>query len=109
MQLSPEANEEHVKEAVRLFKVSTLKAAKEGVGGADMGGGNGEIAEKVQKAERNIKRRLPIGSKTNVQKLTQEMGRRNLSEAVIKKALNIMHARGEIEFRARRRQIYRLK
>jgi len=29
MQLSEEANEDHVKEAVRLFKVSTLKAAKE--------------------------------------------------------------------------------
>merc|ERR1719384_602316 len=33
MQLSEEVNEEHVKESVRLFKVSTLKAAKQGSGG----------------------------------------------------------------------------
>ena len=44
----------------------------------------------VQKAERNIKRRLPIGSKTNVSKLVQEMGRRQFNESVVNKALSIM-------------------
>ena len=110
MQLSEEVNEEHVKESVRLFKVSTLKAAKQVTGGQ---GGGGAMSEEylvsVQKAERNIKRRLPIGSKTNVSKLVSEMQRKQLSEGVIKRALNIMHSRGEIEYRARRRQVYRLK
>jgi len=113
MQLSEEANEEHVKEAVRLFKVSTLKAAQEGGGGSSGDAmamaGSTEYMEQIQKAERNIKRRLPIGSKTNVSKLVSEMSRRSLSESVINRALNIMHARGEIEYRARRRQVYRLK
>jgi len=110
MQLSEEANEEHVKEAVRLFKVSTLKAAQEGGGSSgDAMAGSTEYMEQIQKAERNIKRRLPIGSKTNVSKLVSEMSRRSLSESVINRALNIMHARGEIEYRARRRQVYRLK
>jgi len=108
MQLSEEANEEHVKEAVRLFKVSTLKAAKEG-GGGITDQGSSEYMEQIQKAERNIKRRLPIGSKTNVSKLVSEMSRRSLTEGVINRALNIMHARGEIEYRAKRRQVYRLK
>merc|ERR1712129_694640 len=80
MQLSEEANEEHVKEAVRLFKVSTLKALKEGGGsGADEMAGSGEYVENIQKAERNIKRRLPIGSKTNVSKLVSEMSKRSLA------------------------------
>jgi len=110
MQLSEEANEEHVKEAVRLFKVSTLKAAKEGGGsGGDAMAGSSEYMEQIQKAERNIKRRLPIGSKTNVSKLVSEMSKRSLTESVINRALNIMHSRGEIEYRARRRQVYRLK
>jgi len=109
MQLSEEANEEHVKEAVRLFKVSTLKAAKEGGGGGDAMAGSAEYLEGIQKAERNIKRRLPIGSVASVQKLKSEMARRNISESVVSKALSIMHQRGEIEFRARRRQVYRLK
>jgi len=39
---------------------------------------SGEFLEAVQKAERNIKRRLPIGSKKNVSKLIQEMSRRQL-------------------------------
>eukprot|EP01083_Nonionella_stella_P073216 197797_1 len=109
MQLSEEANEEHVKEAVRLFKVSTLKAAKEGTGAAGVQLDNNQYLESVQKAERNIKRRLPIGSKTSVSKLVGEMARRQLTEGVVNRALNIMHSRGEIEYRARRRQIYRLK
>jgi len=109
MQLSEEANEEHVKEAVRLFKVSTLKAAKEGGGGGDAMAGSAEYLEGIQKAERNIKRRLPIGSVASVNKLKGEMARRNISESVVSKALSIMHQRGEIEFRARRRQVYRLK
>ena len=111
MQLSEEANEEHVKEAVRLFKVSTLKAAKEGGGGGGVDNlvGNQEYLESVQKAERNIKRRLPIGSKTNVSKLISEMSRRNLSESVVRRALDIMNSRNEIEYRARGRQVYRMK
>jgi len=109
MQLSDEANEEHVKEAVRLFKVSTLKAAKEGGAGGDAMAGSAEYLESIQKAERNIKRRLPIGSVASVQKLKGEMARRNISEGVVQKALSIMHQRGEIEFRARRRQVYRMK
>jgi len=109
MQLSEEANEEHVKEAVRLFKVSTLKAAKEGGVGGDALSGSPEFLESVQKAERNIKRRLPIGSVASVSKLKGEMARRNISESVVSRALNVMHQRGEIEYRARRRQVYRLK
>merc|ERR1712129_449830 len=68
-----------------------------------------EFKEQVLKAERNIKRRLPIGSKTNVSKLVSEMSKRSLTESVINRVLNIMHSRGEIEYRARRRQVYRLK
>jgi len=110
MQLSEHVNEEHVKESVRLFKVSTLKAAKTGAGGSGGSGGmSDEYLVSVQKAERNIKRRLPIGSKTSVNKLVSEMQRKQLSEGVINRALNIMHSRGEIEYRQRRRQVYRLK
>eukprot|EP01084_Bolivina_argentea_P304406 525680_1 len=65
--------------------------------------------EDLRTAERNIKRTLPIGSKTNVIKLTREMMRRNLSEMIVQKSLNVMHSKGEIEFRCSGRQVYRLK
>merc|ERR1712228_534015 len=91
-------------EVAKLFEDEVAKEAE--VQGVQM---SDEYQVSVQKAERNIKRRLPIGCKTNTSKLVSEMQHKQLSEGVVNRALNIMHARGEIEYRARRGQVYRLK
>eukprot|EP00486_Rosalina_sp_Unknown_P002322 CAMPEP_0201577232 /NCGR_PEP_ID=MMETSP0190_2-20130828/23496_1 /ASSEMBLY_ACC=CAM_ASM_000263 /TAXON_ID=37353 /ORGANISM="Rosalina sp." /LENGTH=333 /DNA_ID=CAMNT_0048009041 /DNA_START=1207 /DNA_END=2209 /DNA_ORIENTATION=+ len=55
MQLSEEANEDHVKEAVRLFKVSTLKAAKEGgMATTDSLSGSGEFLNLYKKLKETL-------------------------------------------------------
>jgi len=79
-----------------------------------MNGGDGvlhdpKIVESIQKCERNIRRRLPIGSSISVKNLCHEMIKRNISENIVLRSLDIMHSRGEIEFRARRKQICRKK
>ena len=109
MELSNEATEDHVKEAVELFKVSTLRAAKQGLFNGEGAFASPEYMQNVQKAERNIQRRLPVGSSMNRSRLIQEMLRRNLQENVVRAALNAMHGRGDVEFRARGKQVYRAK
>ena len=63
----------------------------------------------TQKAEKHIKRMLSIGSVVGVPKLKHEMQRRNISERDVQRALSLMCQRGEIEYRARRRQVIRMK
>jgi len=106
MELSNEANEEHVKEAVRLFKVATLRAAKHGIFD-DNSSQNGAFQENVKKAERNICRRVAIGSTMSVKKLIDEMVKRLLPQRVVVRALDNLHARGQIEYRARKLKIFR--
>ncbi|PKI85273.1 Mcm5p [Malassezia vespertilionis] len=67
--LSANATEEHVDEAIRLFRFSTMNAVESGnVEGMT----RGELQEEVQKLEREIRRRLPIGWSTSQTKLRIE-------------------------------------
>ena len=62
MQLKPFATDIHVDEALRLFQVSTLEAAKSG----SLSGAEGltpeEDVEEVRRIEQQLKRRFAIGS-----------------------------------------------
>ena len=70
MAMSPVATEEHVNEAIRLFKVSTLEAALSGAVGSESV--SPEMMEEVNAAEALLKKRLPIGSRISMQHLLQE-------------------------------------
>jgi DNA replication licensing factor MCM5 len=109
MELNEEANEDHVKEAVRLFKVATLKAARQGDLHGEGALGNPLFMENVQKAERNIRRRLPVGSSISISKLISDMMNKNINDSAVRKALDVMHSRGEIEYKNRRKQVARKK
>ncbi len=67
--LSPTVGEEHVDEAMRLFRSSTMDAVQ---AGNVEGMTRGELAEECQKLEREIRRRLPIGWSTSYGKLRHE-------------------------------------
>ncbi|ETO33366.1 hypothetical protein RFI_03741 [Reticulomyxa filosa] len=108
MELVHEVNEEHVKEAVRLFKVSTLRAAKSGIFD-DTSSQSGDFQQGVQKAERSIRRRVAIGCTISVKKLMDEMIKHLLPQRAIARALDNLHARGEIEFKSRKLKIFRKK
>lgn len=109
MELCEEANENHVKEAVRLFTVATLKAANQSAGKGEANYSDPDFMKAVQKAERLFRQRLALGSTTSVKRIVQDLDRLGNKENAILKAIEVMHARGEIQFLNRRYQIKRLR
>ena len=75
MSLSPIVKKQHVEEAHRLFKISTMHAAASGMStkGAEM---PEEMQPVVRKVEEAIKRRVAIGTKISYPKLQMEMMQR---------------------------------
>ena len=67
--LCPLVQEAHVDEAIRLFKFSTMDAVQ---AGNVEGMTRGELMEEVEKIERDIRRRLPIGWSTSYASLVRE-------------------------------------
>ncbi|CAI7760938.1 unnamed protein product, partial [Closterium sp. NIES-53] len=105
MQLSPVATEEHVTEALRLFHVATLDAARSGVvDGAVL---TEEQRREVQQVEGAVRRRVAIGGFVSERRLLDDITRSGISESAVRRALLIMVARGEVEYRRERRVIYR--
>lgn len=105
MQLSPTATEEHVTEALRLFRVSTLDAARSGI--SDHITVTAEMRAEIQQIETQIKRRMGIGSYLSERRLVDELGKMGMSESSVRRALVIMSQRDEIEYKRERRVILR--
>ncbi|CAD6890715.1 unnamed protein product [Tilletia controversa] len=103
--LSPTVKEEHVDEAIRLFKFSTMDAVQ---AGSVEGMTRGELQEEVQKLEREIKRRLPIGWTTSYAKLRSEFVEgQGFTHHALERTLFILDKRDIIRFSAQRRAITR--
>ncbi|SAL97161.1 hypothetical protein [Absidia glauca] len=96
MTLSPIANEQHVEEAIRLFKYSTMDAVQSG----------GVMAE-VQTIEQEIQRRLPIGSQAPVVKIKNDFLQQGYSESAIVRALGILGRREILQFRSQGKVVFR--
>lgn len=109
MELEEEANVNHVKEAVRLFQVATLAAAQTGEVGGGAGMGNDpEFQKKVMRAEKYIQQRVMIGEAKQISKLTRDaIQRTGLEERAVNAAVMIMVRRGDLEFKNKRKKIYR--
>ena len=60
MTLSPVVQTYHVEEAIRLFRFSTMDAVS--AGSVD-GLSRGELNQEVNKIEKEIRRRLPVGDR----------------------------------------------
>ncbi|CAI5535647.1 unnamed protein product [Closterium sp. Naga37s-1] len=79
MQLSPVATEEHVTEALRLFHVATLDAARSGVvDGAVL---TEEQRREVQQVEGAVRRRVAIGGFVSERRLLDDITRSGISAA----------------------------
>eukprot|EP00250_Pteridium_aquilinum_P014180 c21827_g1_i1 orf=296-2479(+) len=105
MQLSYIATEEHVTEALRLFRVSTLDAARSGIN--DHITVTPEMRAEIQQIESQIKRRMGIGSYMSERRLVDELAKMGMSESSVRRALVIMSQRDEIEYKRERRVILR--
>ena len=73
MHLQPIVLPQHVEEAHRLFRISTLNAAASGMSNTSGKQVPQEMAGLVQKIEEAIKRRVAIGTRIAYPKLQQEM------------------------------------
>ncbi|KZV16445.1 DNA replication licensing factor mcm5-A-like [Dorcoceras hygrometricum] len=105
MSLSDVANDDHVKEAIRLFNNSTMDAARSGVN--QQINLTPELANEIQQAETQIKRRMGIGMHISERRLLDELTRMGMNESVVRRALLIMHQREEVEYKRERRVIVR--
>uniref|UniRef100_A0A6A7G0I0 DNA replication licensing factor MCM5 n=1 Tax=Hirondellea gigas TaxID=1518452 RepID=A0A6A7G0I0_9CRUS len=109
MEMNEIAGIRHVTEAIRLAKVATMAAAASGVGGSEANADveNSTFTKNTQKAERLIRRRLPIGSKWGFSRLINELVGRDIPEDPVRKAIMNMSNRGEIEIMNQGRTIFR--
>eukprot|EP01104_Vermistella_antarctica_P009551 TRINITY_DN2470_c0_g1_i2.p1 TRINITY_DN2470_c0_g1~~TRINITY_DN2470_c0_g1_i2.p1 ORF type:complete len:572 (+),score=140.08 TRINITY_DN2470_c0_g1_i2:842-2557(+) len=105
MSLSPQATVNHVNEAIRLFKVSTVEAASSGVSGPE--NLTPEVLAEISRVEALLKRRLPIGSRTSQQRICEDFQARGVASNVVAKAISIMVSRDELEYRNQRKIVYR--
>lgn len=107
MQLAPFATEEHVEEAMRLFKTSTMDAATNN--SLNDTSGDSTDLDTMLSIEQNLKRRFPVGSRVSESRIVQEFMKQNYPEMAVKKVLAIMLRRGEVEHQMQRRVLYRVK
>jgi DNA replication licensing factor MCM5 len=94
--LSPVVQNHHVDEAIRLFKFSTMDAVS--AGSAD-GMSRGELNQEMNKVEKEIRRRLPIGWRTSYQSLVKEfVNQQGYSSHALERTLFVMEKREIIKF-----------
>jgi DNA replication licensing factor MCM5 len=105
--LAREATPTHVKEALRLFDVSTMRAAASGMVATEAL--SPDLAKLVKAVERRITQLLRAGDTQSTSQLKSTLQRQQFDESAIANALRIMERRGEITFINERKTIRRVK
>ncbi|CAG8496598.1 643_t:CDS:10 [Diversispora eburnea] len=104
MSLSPRVAEQHVDEAIRLFKKSTMDALQSGeVDGISQA----QIAREVKNVEKIIKSRIPMGSRASVQRIIKDLERDQYKPSIISRAIDILVRREVLQYRNQRKVIFR--
>lgn len=106
MELTDEAREQHVKEAIRLFTISTFKAADTGLVAPD-GHMTEEQRQEVERVKNYINRRCPVGSRITESGLLNEL-RKSYTDFAIVRVLQTMLFNGQFEFSNQRRMLRRV-
>uniref|UniRef100_V9KHZ1 DNA replication licensing factor MCM5 n=2 Tax=Callorhinchus milii TaxID=7868 RepID=V9KHZ1_CALMI len=109
MKLQPFATESDVEEGLRLFQVSTLDAAMSGGLSGVEGFTTPEDQEMLSRIEKQVKRRFAIGSQVSEHSIVQDFLKQKYPEHSIIKVLHLMLRRGELQHRAQRKVLYRVK
>ena len=110
IQLSPVATPEHVTEAIRLFKVSTLSAASCVRSPGDVSSLRSDQVNEVRAIEDQVKRRIAIGNTIPTRKLVDEfVVQQGYAQFVVLKALQVMQARNEVKFIHQQKLIKRVR
>ena len=95
----------HVEEAIRLFKFSTMDAVS---AGSVEGLSRGALNEEMNKIEKEIRRRLPIGWSTSYQSLVREfVTQQGYSSHALERTLFILEKREVIRFSGQKKVVHR--
>ncbi|KAJ1988883.1 minichromosome maintenance protein 5 [Dimargaris cristalligena] len=104
MALAPIATEEHVEEALRLFRASTIDAVQTGqVEGVT----RAELQAEVQQIEKTVRRRLVLGSTVSTRALKDQFLREGYTEHAFERALNILVRQDTLSFSNQRLTVRR--
>ena len=99
-----QVTEAHVAEALRLFNISTVDAARAGVTDAIL---TEEQRNDLLHTVAVIKRYLPVGANVSERWLVDSVMKTGVNENAARRALLSMSQRGEVEFRNERRKVMR--
>jgi len=105
MALLPVAQKRHVDEAIRLFKVSTMEAATSTGGAGEVM--TPELAAEVEIVEQRLRQRLPVGHSSSEKAIIDDFTRQGLSTMAVAKAIAVMMQREELEYKNRRKMLFR--
>ncbi len=104
--LSPVATEEHVDEALRLFKVSTMQAVL--AGHSLEGMTRPDLVKEIDRIEKAIRQRLPIGASISYRSLVSEMtANKGFTEHAVNRALEIMVQQEKLLLKNQRKVLLR--
>ncbi|KAI9637977.1 MCM2/3/5 family-domain-containing protein [Dioszegia hungarica] len=103
--LSPSVQGHHVQEALRLFKTSTMDAVS--AGQVD-GMGRTELRDEMDKIEKELLRRLPIGYTTSYNSLVREFTGQGYSVHALDRALLVLERRETLQFRSQKKVVARV-
>jgi DNA replication licensing factor MCM5 len=106
--LSPVAGEEHIDEAIRLFRVSTMQAVLSGHSLEGMT--RPDLIRQVERIEKVIKERVAIGSTVSVKALVREMsGNKGFPEHAVLRCLDLMVKQEKMMFRSQQKLVVRVQ
>ncbi|KAF8482146.1 MCM-domain-containing protein [Russula ochroleuca] len=106
MTLSPVVQTYHVDEAIRMFRFSTMDAVS--AGSVD-GLSRGELNQEVNRIEKEIRRRLPVGWSTSYQSLVREfVTQQGYSSHSLERTLFVMEKREIIRFSSQKKVVHRV-
>ena len=110
MELAHEASVQHVSEAIRLFKVSTLSAASSSAMPGDMTGLDPSYAKEVQEVEQLMLQRVPRDQTIERRRIiTEFVDYHRFSCFAVEKALQILVAKGVFKYLLQQRLLKRVK
>lgn len=107
MQLQTTATEVHVRQALELFRTSTMDAVRSGL--MDVAVFTDEQRTEIHRVEEQIRRRVAIGAFVSERKLVDELVRVGFSDSLVRKAMLFLQANGDFEYRRERRLVHRVK
>ncbi|KAJ2351696.1 minichromosome maintenance protein 5 [Coemansia erecta] len=103
--MSPVATIEHVDEAIRMFRMSTMDAVQSGQGD---GTTRADLTAEMRRVEQEIRRRLPIGSQVSVRAIKNDFTAQGFSAHAVDRALYLLVRQETLQFKSQRMVIQRV-